>query len=146
MNILDTVLLENGVITTWIYTNSDGCISRKPRNLYSLTKVRDEFVELASTFRNHVINSNYVALIHYGQTAPAAFTIDDFDSLIFDTIPPEIVSIQIFIPAKGSDSNFRSFRSVTISALIIYSYHVLDLNYVIIGVIIMLDIIYYYFF
>jgi len=107
---LDTVLLEDKRIKLWIYTDYDGNISKKPRNLYSLVRVRDEFIGLVQTFQPGGYTNVALILQNEDNATPVPVSLEDLTVMCDEGLSSDVVTIQIFIPARGNHAHFRTHR------------------------------------
>ena len=112
IKIVDTVLLDHGDITHYLFTNLDGFIAKKPPSFCTIAKIKEELSKYADKLPQ---GSRYVATA-ISSTSEGVQLID-YENMnqMLTTIPPHIDAIQYFVPSKGKACQYRTFRWPIIS-------------------------------
>jgi hypothetical protein len=109
INIVDTVVVEENIVVSYLYTGRDGCIKSKSQSYFALPRVRDEFVKIANALQHQ--SEVTLAVLHRVEGQPSILNIDLLNTLCngggsyFDPIV-----LQCFVPSKGNATAYSTFR------------------------------------
>lgn len=112
INLVDTVILERGEVVMYLYTNTDGIISKKPVGLNNFLSMRDAFFG----FLEHLQPDGYkhVAVCHSsGTTGGVCLDGESFNALCMGNPSEEVEVLQAFVPSKGDTGACVTFRCVS---------------------------------
>lgn len=119
VNIVDSVLLDDGNIVNYVYTGKDGCLKVKPRTHFVLMKVRNEFAKIAAALQGP--DATNIALLHREECEPSPLNYEGLNSICTGATPMQPLVLQCFVPSKGNPSSFRTFRFEIFFSCIIHN-------------------------
>lgn len=108
VNMVDTIVLNKGEVVMYLYTNMDGYISKKPKALHSMQKIRDEFCGFLDNLQP--TSHKYVAIAHYAGRLPFPIDIENFNSICMGATPADLELLQVFVPSKGNPTTHSTFK------------------------------------
>jgi hypothetical protein len=102
------VVINRGDVEMYLFTNTDGYISKKPITMHAMQKIRDEFCSFID-----IIQPNkhlYVALAHYSGRPLVSLDLENFNSICMGSTPLDLELLQVFIPSKGNLSSSATYQ------------------------------------
>jgi hypothetical protein len=113
INMVDTIILNKGGVVMYLYTNMDGYVSKKPKSLNSMQKIRDEFCGFLDNIQPS--GHKYVAIAHYSGRQPLPIDIENFNSICMGATPTDLDLLQVFVPSKGNPTSHSTFKYDTLT-------------------------------
>ena len=108
-NMPDTLILESGVVVDYLFTSTDGYLSRKPRSALTMSHALEEFLKIAARLQDQVAPV-YVATVQQNEGAPLALGMTEFQNLCTAPPPEARTVVQCFVPSKGNATTARTYR------------------------------------
>ena len=106
---MDTVILRNAEVELFLYTNVDGIVSKKPQTMCVLQRIRDEFCSFQDILQPSPMR-RYVAVMQMKHKEPVPVDLESFNSLCMGSTPHDLEVLRCFVPSKGHDSEYVTFR------------------------------------
>eukprot|EP01041_Mallomonas_annulata_P003889 gene3889-7762_t len=108
ITLADTIVYTNGSVYSWLYTDEQGRLQRKPQSQCTGARIQQDFYQYYSSAHN---TAQHVALLHSRSVDPTPIRTEDFVALCHGRVSDEIQAMQIYIPSKTDPLHFRSFRT-----------------------------------
>ena len=115
MDMVDTAVVERRDVLHYTYTDVEGRVTLKPKNVHNLRSIHAEFMKIAYAIQGDT--PKHIALAYrLGSAAPVVLPVDDFEAYCFElvtapTFSAEVEMVQCFVPSKGTDSHYRTYRT-----------------------------------
>ena len=105
-------MLTNGEVDIFLYTNADGTVSRKPQSMCVLQRIRDEFCAFQDVLQPGV-SRRFVAVMQMRGKEAVPVDLESFNSLCMGSTPHDLEVLRCFVPSKGHDAEYVTFRYIS---------------------------------
>ena len=115
IDIVDTALLQRRDVLHYTYTDVEGNVKLKAKSLHNLRSIHAEFMKIAYAIQGD--EPKRIALCYkYDSSTAIVLDTDSFESFCFELVTApafstEIELIQCFVPSKGSDGHYRTYKT-----------------------------------
>ena len=108
VNIVDIVLFEHSSISDYVYSDTTGFISRKPKAMLSIKSIETGFMNFSELLQPS--GAEYVAIANLSGEETQHLSPQAFHLLCHD-IPSNLTSIHCFVPSKGNKTRWRTYTT-----------------------------------
>ena len=124
MNIVDTILFNEGRPTAWLFTARSGVVKRKTESRLTFQQIHKALMRTAMSYPRNAAGLQYAAIVHSPDTAGENLTFveaGNLDQYFAKTLPATAFALQAFVEPKGDwegaaasgrIANFRTIMSI----------------------------------